>query len=131
MAELMFTELTDVEAHTLHWCVEVGTALEQALDSDIPIVFYEELVEQGRPAWRRVLRHLDLSSMPDDELIGRPSQQTWGRNARDASQVRRYSSWMQNTDQELIAQVQGILDATSMSLYRVSDALPANANAFR
>lgn len=130
-ADLIFGSLTDVEAHALHWCVEVGTALRQALESGIPVVFYEELVEYGRPEWQRILAALDLNSMPDDDLIMRPSQQAWGDKAKHATLVRSYGSWTQHGDKHAIAQVQKILDATSMNLYRVSQALPVDVEKYR
>ena len=69
--------------------------------------------------------------MPDDALISRPSQQAWGTRARSAVDVRRYALWMQRLDEQAIAQVQSVLDATSMNMYSVSEALPVDVQPFR
>ena len=129
--KLVFEELNDTEAHTLHWCLEVGTALRQAQERNIPIVFYEELVEHGRSEWERVLKALELDTMPDDALISRPSQQTWGDRATSAQIVRRYDRWMQQCDERTLATIQNVLDATSVNLYSVAEALPINIGSFR
>ena len=124
LAKLLESSLSDVEAHTLQWCIEVSTALRQAEESGIPVVFYEELIEYGRREWRRILAAVDLEVMPERQLIQRPSQQAWGKRAKSANLVRRYDSWMENVDQRTLSSVQRILDEMSMRLYRVHEALP-------
>lgn len=130
-AALLRSPIDYIEACALQWCVEVSTALKQARESGITVVFYEELMEYGRPEWERILSALGLHSIPNDDLVMMPSQQAWGDKANNAALIRRYESWMQQGDKDVIARVQNILDATSMDLYRVSEPLPLNADRYR
>ena len=130
-ATMVCEPLEYIEACALQWCIEVRTALNQARDSGITVVFYEELIEHGRPEWQRILRALGLHSIPEDDLVMMPSQQAWGDKAKNAGLVRRYESWMQQGDKDVIARVQNVLDATSTDLYRVSEYLPLNADRYR
>jgi len=121
---LLFQSLDDVEAVSLCWCLENEIALQQAQESDILVVHYEEILERGQSEWRRILSALDLREMPDADLISRPSQQAWGEHALDPTQVRRYASWMGRIDAKTAVRIQNILDATGMVVYSIDQALP-------
>ncbi|MGH2952257.1 MAG: sulfotransferase [Solirubrobacterales bacterium] len=121
---LLSESLTDVEAHTLSWCIENSIGLAQAKECGGHVVFYERLLEYGEPEWRGILSALELQAMPDSRLISRPSQQAWGASATDSRLVRQYASWMSRIDNATSKEIQRILDATGTHLYSVSEALP-------
>lgn len=129
--DLLRHDLDDVEAHALQWCIEVGTAITQCRESEIPVVFYEELIEYGDPEWTRILNALELHEAPSEELVDRPSQQAWGEKARQAGLVRRYDSWMRGENEEVLTRVQRVLDRTSSTVYHTDQALPADADGIR
>jgi hypothetical protein len=122
--QLLFHDLEDVESYTLCWCIENMIALEQAKRSGIAVVHYERLISRGSPEWQRIVLALELKKMPDRELVLQPSQQAWGRKARDASLLLNYASWMENIDNSVSTRIQWTLDAIGMKLYRVDSALP-------
>ena len=122
--QLLFQPLDSVEALSLSWCIENEIALKQAQESEILVVYFEEILERGQPEWRRILSALDLLVMPDFELISRPSQQAWGERARDPALIRRHASWMDDIDSETATRMQNMLDATGMDVYSMDQALP-------
>lgn len=124
---LLSMSLGDVEAHTLSWCIENAVALQQATDSNIPVIYYETLVRRGLPEWKRILSALALDVVPDERLILRPSQQAWGEKAMDAELVRQHSSWMEHTGQSTTMRIQKILDDTGVTVYHTREALPTNS----
>jgi len=121
---LLFQALEDVEAYTLCWCIENTVALEQAQRHGILVVHYERLMSRGLPEWQRILTALELEKMPDRQLILQPSQQAWGRKATDSTLLLNYASWMEDTDNSVLARIQRILDATDMNVYHVDDSQP-------
>jgi hypothetical protein len=124
MNRLLFQELEDVEAFTLCWCIENAVALEQAQSCGVPVVHYEQLMNRGLPEWERVLSALDLEGMPDRKLILEPSQQAWGKKAKNAALLLDYASWMSEIDDSMSDRIQRILDETDTNIYRVASALP-------
>jgi hypothetical protein len=89
------------------------------------VVNYETLVQQGESEWERILSALELGMVPDMGLVSRPSQQTWGIKAADAKLTRQYAAWMEHIDGATAVRIQKILDATSMNMYNVAEALPS------
>ncbi|MBT5221022.1 MAG: hypothetical protein HOI35_00755 [Woeseia sp.] len=124
MRALLSQSLDSIEALTLAWCVENSIAFKQAAESDVPIIHYEDLLENGEAEWPRILAALDLEIMPDSDLIARPSQQTWGEQAKDPALVRRYESWMTRIDPKTAEKIQAILDEALVDVYNVTQALP-------
>lgn len=122
--ELLFEPLEPVEAITLSWCIENTIALAQAESCGIHVVYYENLLENGESEWSDILSALGLSVMPEQSLIVKPSQQTWGEKATDSSLVRQYASWEHKIDKETASKIQNMLDATQTNLYSLSEALP-------
>ncbi|MEX2495402.1 MAG: hypothetical protein WD448_04895, partial [Woeseia sp.] len=122
--QLLFANLTDIEALTLSWCIENSIAFRQAEQSGIPVVHYEILVQKGLPEWERILSALELSVLPDQELILQPSQQTWGGKAKDARLVRQYARWMQEIDGDTASKIQDILALTGITSYSIKQPLP-------
>jgi hypothetical protein len=127
--QLLFRKLDRIEAYALSWCIENSVALRQCEDSDIPVFFYEDLVRKGLPEWRKILAALDLRTEPDTDLVAQPSQQTWGERATNTELVRRYWSWTDKADQDILGRIQSMLDATGISVYRTSEVLPAGSDA--
>lgn len=125
---LIFESLGKIEALTLCWCVENSIALQQARESNIVVVHYEEILEHRVKEWGRISHALDLHGTLDAELISRPSQQAWGEQAHDAALVKRYAAWMDRIDKESAQKIQGILDVTGTRLYRISQPLPITGN---
>ena len=121
---LIFSELNELEAITLSWCIENDLALRQANEQDICVVYYEQLLERGMPEWRRILNALELRIVPDSDLISRPSQQTSGEQASDRRLVSQYASWMDRIDDQSAFRIQEVLDVTGTNVYRVDQALP-------
>ena len=131
-SNLLTDNLSDTEAHTLQWSIEVQVALQQARAAGIPVVSYEQLVENSDNQWPRIWNALELEKSPDVELVSAPSQQAWGESARSADAVRmKYMAWMSRCDAETLASVERILDATGMRLYSVNRALPEDEAPFK
>jgi hypothetical protein len=126
--QLLFESLEPVESLTLSWCIENSVALRQANAGAIHVVYYENLLQDGKREWTKLLSALDLHVMPDESLIYRPSQQAWGEKATDARLVRQYDLWMNNIDALTASKMQAILDKTGMNKYRISEALPQSTN---
>jgi hypothetical protein len=126
--ELLFRPLEPFEALTLSWCIENGIGLAQARQKGIHTVFYEYLLEDSEPAWKTIVSSLELSVVPDQSLIGRPSQQAWGEKAANARLVRQYDAWIKQIDKATASKMQRILDATGMTIYSLNDPLPTAAS---
>jgi Sulfotransferase family len=121
---LLLHSIDDVEAYALCWCIENKVALEQVQKCGIPIVHYELLLLEGFPEWQRIVSALELKQVPGEQLVSQPSQQTWGQKATDVTRLRRHDSWMDDIDETILARIQRILDATSMTIYTVDNSLP-------
>ena len=121
---LLSRNLDNVEAFALSWCIENKIALRQARERNILVIYYEDLLEHGQSEWRRILAELDLQTMPDDDLVSLPSQQSWSEPGPGAVQSRRYASWMNRIEPEVALRIQKILNETSMNVYDVDQALP-------
>lgn len=121
---LLFKPLEEIEAFTLSWCIENSIALKHARENGIHVVFYENLLEEPDREWAKILTALDLSSMPDRNLISRPSQQAWGDKAADSSLVRQYGLWMDRMDKSSASRIQKVLDNVGMNTYVLTEALP-------
>ncbi len=121
---LLFGPLNDLEAVTLSWCIENAIAIRQAKEQDICVVHYEHLLERGMLEWRRIMTALELQTVPDSDLISRPSQQTSGEQAMDKKLVSQYASWMTRINPQQTKQIQNILDAAESEIYCVDQALP-------
>ena len=121
---LLFRTFGDVEAYTLTWCIENAVALEQAAVSGIHVVYYERLLTDAEREWSDILGALGLSTMPAERLIQRPSQQTWGEKAADASLIKRYGGWMDRIDPSVRRRIQGILEGANMCVYGLDTAEP-------
>lgn len=126
---LLEKQLNPAQSLTLSWCIENTIALRQANESGIPVVCYEKLLEEGDTEWARIASILDLENVPDSGIISKPSQQAWGEKAKDAMLVREYDLWMRNIADSVADDIQGILDETGFSLYRMSQALPVESAA--
>jgi len=124
MRDLLSQPLDEIEALTLAWSIENSIAFKQAAESDVPVVYYETLLENSDTEWQRIMSALGLKNVPDSALIARPSQQAWGKQARDPALVRRYESWMQRIDPQIADRIQAVLDEVGIDVYRVSQALP-------
>jgi len=73
---LLSRHLSTVEALAVNWVIENQWAMEQARESGVTVVFYEQLKASPGREWSRVCRTLGLSDVPSAPLIGRPSQQS-------------------------------------------------------
>jgi hypothetical protein len=122
--ELLFRPLEAFEALTLSWCIENAIGLGQARQHGIHIVCYEHLLKDSEPEWRKIVSALDLPVVPDQDLVGRPSQQAWGEKAANRLLVQQYDSWMTQIDKATASRMQRILDATGMTIYSMSEPLP-------
>lgn len=123
---LLYQPLDLVEAHTLSWCIENTIALRQAAERGIAIVFYEHLVVNGDVEWPRITAALALDNAPDEELVTRPSQQTWGERLADPTLLRRYASWKERIDQNTADRIQAVLNAVGVTIYNMGAALPTS-----
>lgn len=122
--KLLFKKLGDIEALALSWCIENKVALRQCRESDIPVVYYETLIDSGRKEWQRILAALALDVVPDDSLIAQPSQQAWGDKAQSTLLVQQYASWMKRIDQPAAFAIQDMLNATGIHFYSVDKPTP-------
>ncbi len=126
---MLFRDLSDTEGLALCWCIENTIALRQAEQTGIAVIYYEKLLDQGRPQWQRILTALDLDVLPKEDLIRKPSQQTWGEKSKNVELLRKHAAWMDRLDQPTATGIQSVLDAAGVSIYRVSEALPVTDGA--
>ncbi len=123
LKNLLFESLDDIEAHALSWCIENSCALEQARDSGILVVYYEDVLRNGMQEWQKIIDALELDNLPLDAVIARPSQQAWGKRA-DAGVVSQYDYWLDSADRSLLEKTQRILDVAGINAYRSDTAVP-------
>ncbi len=121
---LLFTSLDDVKSYTLSWCIENHVALRQCRENGIHVCHYEKLLSSPEEEWSYLLTALDLSIYPSENLISRPSQQAWGKKAKDENLVRQYDSWLKAIEDEVKDKIQHVLDETGMDIYSVKSADP-------
>lgn len=125
---LLFTELEDVEALALSWCIENSIALEHCRQYNITTIFYERLIDDGEPGWQRIIDSLQLPCVPDKATIARPSQQTWGKKATDEHVVARYAAWQEDVAPDISVRIQAILDKCEIDIYSSGTADPLQTN---
>ena len=128
--DLLSASLEHTAALTLAWCIENSIASAQCEESGVPVVYYERLLEYGLPEWQRVLDALGLDALPDEELVAKPSQQAWGEHSRNPALVKRYQAWMKRIDPATAGQIQAVLDACGVTMYRVDEPMPIVAANF-
>lgn len=122
-ARLLERPLGDVEALALRWLIENQPHLDAGSRDAVMVANFENLAARERASWEPVCRHLEVPSLPDEELLGQPSQQSSTREARSADEMAG-ASWRDALGPERCARIQGVLDEAGFVLYRMSDARP-------
>lgn len=123
---LLHRELSPVEAHAMAWCIENQIPLQDARRLGLVVIFYETLVGSSEHEWGGLVDRLSLRNTPTAASLSRPSQQSrqnWSRVAStDLS-----AGWRTRVDGQFIAELQGMLDAFGVDVYRASEPMPCGS----
>ena len=115
---------TLAQVHTAIWCIENAQFLPEYGRSAIPVVFYEDLVTQPDDSWPLLMQQLGLDSVPDDDLLNRPSQQASFKFAKRATVLRLISFWEERLSDEQKRDVDDVLRLFGVTTYRSDSPLP-------
>lgn len=122
--ELLKRELTTIQALTLNWVIENQWPLSCAERRGFAVVCYEHLLLHSASTWPAVCEWLNLTSVPVDEDLRRPSQTTSVSSAAAAEGFEHQSTWRKTLSAEQLAEIQLVLDEVEFDLYHVTRALP-------
>jgi hypothetical protein len=120
---LLNSGLTRLQALTLNWVIENQVPVARAANDGCTVIYYEHLREQPSVTWPSLCKALGLASVPGEELVQAPSQQSYEKNAKNgllASKPR----WQTALAADQLSEIQAVLDATECQLYSVSRSTP-------
>ena len=123
---LLDAELSDAAALTLSWCIENDLAIRAGQLPGICLIHYEDLVTNPGSVWKAIVEALELTQLPPDGLVERPSQQTWGTVREGVEPGERLAGWMDRIDDEVANDIQFVLESTRFDRYRIDSATPIN-----
>lgn len=106
------------------WCIENVLPLEWAQDSGYAVVSYEHLMVEPEAEWQRLVEYLQLEHVPDDALLGLPSQQVSSDMREQRFTAEHVHRWKQKMQAEALDEISATLERFGSNFYRVDDALP-------
>ncbi len=111
------------EVHTAIWCIENVPHLERS-GHDPHLAFYENLVTRQEGAWDNLVTALQLSNVPDEQTLERPSQQASYQMGQKASAEKLVLSWQSYLSEQQQDDVHRVLEIFGVSAYSVDSAMP-------
>jgi hypothetical protein len=122
--DLLSRNLSPLEALAARWVVENQWVMETAPRSELTIFHYEYLRMPQNSAWMRLCSELGLETVPNVEILKKPSQQSRpGRKSVPIAPASR-PRWMHELSAEQKHLVQGILESVEFSGYSMDDPNP-------
>lgn len=124
---LLNRPLKPVEALAMRWIIENQWVMETASAHGISIVHYEHLRSASERAWPTLCEALAIPSIPSEETLTKPSQQSAvGRTFVSIAQPKR-PRWMNNLAPEHRDEIQGVLEAVEFDGYIMNDPEPRHS----
>ena len=122
--ELDWKTMSDLEIHTLNWCLENAPVLEVAEKYNICVSCYENLVGNGRAEWSRIINYLDLSIDYDALNIDKPSQQASVDFMKTSTTEEKLSRWVGRFSEEEKESMDKILKLFKVNIYSAYEYMP-------
>ena len=120
---LLSSPLDEIQALTLNWVIENQRPLQRASAEGYSVFFYERLLKESSSEWASICHALELPSLPSNQRLLAPSQQTYETADRNNKRPRTVR-WKENLTSDQRMRIQGILDATECAIYDVDNELP-------
>ena len=120
---LLNSRLTRLQALTLNWVVENQGPFARASAEGYTVTFYEHLCERPSEAWPGICAAMGLTSIPSQEIVEMPSQQSYRKDSECTPSVTG-PRWRRALTVDQLREIQTILDRTECDLYHVSSDLP-------
>jgi hypothetical protein len=127
---LLTRRLSRAEALTAVWCIENVIPAAQAASNGYVVAFYEELLEQPRAEWTRIVQGLGLAEVPGDDLLRRPSQQSavvLQKRDKIETYTKSYARWRERLSPVELAEIEGVLKAFGIDFYNIAEDRPDRA----
>jgi hypothetical protein len=121
---LLAQRITPVQELTLQWLIENQWVIEDSPKQGTTVVFYERLRSLAVDEWRRILSALNLKSIPGDDLLGRPSQQTAPYESAIDAGTKDLQRWQRVLTRDERAQIASVLVEAGFHLYSIEAAEP-------
>lgn len=121
---LLSRQLSSIEALAVRWVIENQWVLEAAAGNEITVIHYEQLRSSERGAWSLLCGALQLDSLPDIELLVRPSQQSGAGRQAVSLELPQSQRWMRSLTLEQKTLVRRILESVEFDRYSMEEAFP-------
>jgi len=123
--ELCAVTQNDAELFTLIWCLENVVPLQDcATNENVTFICFEHLAAGEHAVWAQLLDAFDLDTMPDAQLINKPSQQASKNMDRATSQAMYLAGSLGRLSDNDRNSVQRILDRFGVKFYSTSTMEP-------
>jgi len=117
--------MSDLEIHTLNWCLENVPVLDVANKYNICVSCYEDLVANGETEWNRITDYLGLSLNYDELNINKPSQQASEDFRKLATTEEKLSRWMGRFTDIEKESIDKILELFKVNIYSAFECMPS------
>lgn len=115
-----------VTGQAVIWCVENLLPLAQAREKGYCVIFYEDLIADPKPQWKKIAQALDLQNVPDEEAQARPSQLASVDMKTGSSPESRITSWKRHLTEVQLMQIDMVLKAFDVKAYDIRHPMPVN-----
>lgn len=123
--QLDLETLSDLEIHTLNWCLENAPVLDIARKYNICVSCYEDLVANGETEWSRITDYLGLSLNYETLNINKPSQQASEDFRKLATIEEKLSRWMGRFTDTEKESIDKILKLFNVNVYSAFECMPS------
>jgi hypothetical protein len=130
-AGLLARDMGLVESLTLRWVIENQWVAEHAETAGIPVFHYENLRSSNPAEWKRLCAALDLTSVPNVELLVRPSQQSGTKRTEVPIELSPSPRWMKELQPDQLARLGAILREVGYRTYSIDDPYPESISSGR
>jgi len=122
--KLDFKTMTDLEVHTVNWCLENAPVIEVAEKYNICITCYEDLVENSELQWKKIINYLGLTLKYNELNINKPSQQASEDFKKLGTTEEKLSRWMGRFSDAEKDSIDKILNLFKVNLYSAYKYMP-------
>lgn len=121
---LLTRALSPVEGLAARWVIENQVALEEAATGKTFVSLYERLKQSPESEWMAICEAMDLTHIPTQQAISRPSQQSAAVSSSAGDEAVESPRWMTALSAEQLDQIQSVLDEVGFDLYTMKNAFP-------
>lgn len=106
------------------WCIENAEHVSGNGSSEVPVVYYEDLLADPERHWGQLARTLGLANAPGPELLLTPSQQASVGTGVRVDVTRQLTQWQTQLAGPEIEEVDSVLRLFGVQAYSVESPMP-------